>query len=160
MTEVRRLQATATDFGVLPQRLRAAMQRMDVAEHHLEQTSETRSARQVDLLGARSGAPGRRVEVSEPLTERELAVLRLLPAGLSNREIGRELYVSINTVRTSSGRLSQARGHHPGRGGHPGAQARPDTKGSRRTLARPAYGSRPKPAAIAACGARKLGFVL
>jgi LuxR family maltose regulon positive regulatory protein len=100
MTEARRLQATGIDFGVLPQRLRAAMQRMDVTEHHLEQTSETRSARQVDLLGARSGAPGRRVEVSEPLTERELAVLRLLPARLSNREIGRELYVSINTVKT------------------------------------------------------------
>jgi ATP/maltotriose-dependent transcriptional regulator MalT len=44
-------------------------------------------------------APYRRVE-SAPLTERELAVLRLLPARLSNREIGRELYVSINTVRS------------------------------------------------------------
>jgi len=43
--------------------------------------------------------PDRRVE-GAPLTERELAVLRLLPAQLSNREIGRELYVSINTVRS------------------------------------------------------------
>jgi LuxR family maltose regulon positive regulatory protein len=45
-------------------------------------------------------APRRRVGVAEPLTERELAVLRLLPTPLSNREIGRELYVSVNTVRT------------------------------------------------------------
>ena len=43
--------------------------------------------------------PYRRVE-GAPLTERELAVLRLLPARLSNREIGRELYVSVNTVRS------------------------------------------------------------
>jgi LuxR family transcriptional regulator, maltose regulon positive regulatory protein len=34
------------------------------------------------------------------LTERELAVLRLLPTQLSTREIGRELYVSVNTVRS------------------------------------------------------------
>ena len=34
------------------------------------------------------------------LTERELAVLRLLPTQLSTREIGRELSVSVNTVRS------------------------------------------------------------
>jgi LuxR family maltose regulon positive regulatory protein len=51
----------------------------------------------VRALGA---APRRRVEVAASLSERELAVLRLLPTRLSNREIGRELYVSVNTVRT------------------------------------------------------------
>jgi LuxR family transcriptional regulator, maltose regulon positive regulatory protein len=45
---------------------------------------------------------GRRREVSlaEPLTEREVAVLRLLGGTLSLREIGQELYVSANTVKT------------------------------------------------------------
>jgi LuxR family transcriptional regulator, maltose regulon positive regulatory protein len=52
--------------------------------------------RSVQALDTR---PYRRVE-GAPLTERELAVLRLLPTRLSNREIGRELYVSINTVRS------------------------------------------------------------
>jgi LuxR family maltose regulon positive regulatory protein len=34
------------------------------------------------------------------LSERELDVLRLLPSGLSQREIAAELYVSFNTIRT------------------------------------------------------------
>jgi LuxR family maltose regulon positive regulatory protein len=36
----------------------------------------------------------------DPLSERELQVLRLLNSALSNDEIARELYVSVNTVRT------------------------------------------------------------
>jgi LuxR family transcriptional regulator, maltose regulon positive regulatory protein len=36
----------------------------------------------------------------DELSESELAVLRLLPTELSNREIGEELYVSVNTVKT------------------------------------------------------------
>jgi LuxR family maltose regulon positive regulatory protein len=35
-----------------------------------------------------------------PLTEREIRVLRLLATDLSKREIGNELYVSVNTVKT------------------------------------------------------------
>jgi LuxR family transcriptional regulator, maltose regulon positive regulatory protein len=42
----------------------------------------------------------RRVEAEAPLTERELIVLRLLPTRLSTREIGRELSVSVTTVRS------------------------------------------------------------
>ena len=49
------------------------------------------------MLGSR---PRRRVQGTAPLTERELAVVRLLPTRLSTREIGRELSVSVNTVRS------------------------------------------------------------
>jgi LuxR family maltose regulon positive regulatory protein len=35
----------------------------------------------------------------EPLSERELEVLRLLAAGLSNREIGAELFLAVGTVK-------------------------------------------------------------
>ena len=38
--------------------------------------------------------------LAEPLSEREFDVLKLLAAGLSNREIGENLYVGINTVKT------------------------------------------------------------
>jgi LuxR family maltose regulon positive regulatory protein len=49
---------------------------------------------------ALSTAPRRQAQIAAPLTERELAVLRLLPTQLSTREIGRELSVSVNTVRS------------------------------------------------------------
>ncbi len=39
---------------------------------------------------------------SEALSDAELAVLRLFPSGLSQREIGAELFLSINTVKTHS----------------------------------------------------------
>ncbi|MFN3705635.1 MAG: LuxR C-terminal-related transcriptional regulator [Thermoflexales bacterium] len=38
-------------------------------------------------------------ELDEPLTERELEVVRLVAEGLSNKEIGARLFVSPNTVR-------------------------------------------------------------
>jgi LuxR family maltose regulon positive regulatory protein len=41
----------------------------------------------------------------EPLSERERQVLRLVAAGLSNREIAEELYLSVNTVKTHLKRM-------------------------------------------------------
>jgi LuxR family transcriptional regulator, maltose regulon positive regulatory protein len=73
--QARELVEQSTDPGMLPALL--------------EQTEE--------MLGSR---PRRPVQMAVPLTERELAVLRLLPTWLSTREIGRELYVSPNTVRS------------------------------------------------------------
>ena len=35
----------------------------------------------------------------EPLSERELEVLRLIAAGLSNREIADELFIALGTVK-------------------------------------------------------------
>jgi LuxR family maltose regulon positive regulatory protein len=51
-------------------------------------------------LEQRLTGPPRRNPLCEPLTEREEAVLRLLRGDLSLREIGRELHVSSNTVKT------------------------------------------------------------
>lgn len=44
-------------------------------------------------------------EQVEPLSERELDVLRLLAGGLSNREIGQQLYLSPNTVRVHTSHI-------------------------------------------------------
>ncbi|MFI5906536.1 LuxR C-terminal-related transcriptional regulator [Dactylosporangium sp. NPDC051541] len=49
------------------------------------------------LAGARNGADANLVE---PLTERELTVLRYLQGTMSNLEIASTLYVSVNTVKT------------------------------------------------------------
>jgi LuxR family maltose regulon positive regulatory protein len=61
----------------------------------------------LDLVGAGAppapaGAPraNGNVGLVEPLSARELSVLRYLPSRLSNREIGAELYVSLNTVKS------------------------------------------------------------
>lgn len=41
----------------------------------------------------------------EPLNDRELSILRLMAAGLSNREIAEELYLSVNTVKWYSSHI-------------------------------------------------------
>ncbi len=41
----------------------------------------------------------------DPLSERELRVLRLVAAGLSNRDVAEALYISVNTVKTHLQRI-------------------------------------------------------
>ena len=58
-----------------------------------------------EILELRAGLEGTAVRqasesLPEPLTESETRVLRLLATDLSKREIGNELYVSVNTVKT------------------------------------------------------------
>jgi LuxR family transcriptional regulator, maltose regulon positive regulatory protein len=55
----------------------------------------------LERTGHALGRPSRRrPSAADPLTDRELVVLRLLATTLSQPEIAQELYVSVNTVRT------------------------------------------------------------
>jgi LuxR family transcriptional regulator, maltose regulon positive regulatory protein len=69
----------------------------------LELHAQTRTAHpallEVLLEGAGRRPPATAV-LAEPLTEREQRILRYLPTMLSNAEIGAEVFVSLNTVKT------------------------------------------------------------
>lgn len=54
----------------------------------------------LDGIGQRSHATSASAALAEPLTERELQLLRYLPTMLRNAEIGAETFVSLNTVKT------------------------------------------------------------
>ena len=62
--------------------------------------TETQQARLAALEHRLVGGPRRDLRPAAPLTEREIAVLHLLGGTLSLREIGQELFVSANTVKT------------------------------------------------------------
>ena len=49
----------------------------------------------------------RRIEGDSDLTERELEVLRYLAEGLSKREIGKELFLSFNTIHSHTKSIYQ-----------------------------------------------------
>lgn len=54
----------------------------------------------LEVLLAGMSEPGPAATLSESLTEREQSILRYLPTMLSNAEIGAEVFVSLNTVKT------------------------------------------------------------
>jgi LuxR family maltose regulon positive regulatory protein len=53
----------------------------------------------------KTAPPGARGALIDPLSERELEVLRLLDSELTGPEIARRLYVSLNTLRTHTKRI-------------------------------------------------------
>jgi LuxR family maltose regulon positive regulatory protein len=56
--------------------------------------------RLVQLESRLNRVPRRIAGLREPLSEGELRILRLLTSDLSQREIGREMYLSVNTIKT------------------------------------------------------------
>jgi LuxR family maltose regulon positive regulatory protein len=52
-----------------------------------------------EVVESKSTVSGAKTTLLESLNDREIAILRLMSAGRSNREIGDELYLSVNTIR-------------------------------------------------------------
>ena len=52
------------------------------------------------LSSFKTGPPPKIEGLMDPISERELEVLHLIAAGLSNREIADKLFISLNTVKT------------------------------------------------------------
>ena len=59
----------------------------------------------LDQLGGAAPTPEAVDDLQEPLSERELAVLRFLPTNLSAAGIGNELFLSVHTVKTHMRKL-------------------------------------------------------
>ena len=66
----------------------------------LPYVARERQARATNDRFAHVVLPSKQVGLVEPITGRELSVLRLLPTALTPREIAAELYLSLNTVKT------------------------------------------------------------
>jgi LuxR family maltose regulon positive regulatory protein len=75
---------------------------------HASQLTEIQSV----LSGTRPSPPHRTRPLLEALSESELRMLRYLPTNLTAPEIARELYVSLNTVKTHIRNLYAKLGTH------------------------------------------------
>jgi LuxR family maltose regulon positive regulatory protein len=75
-------------------------QREQAWRSFLDEGFDVRDLVAVPAAGAARVRPASTVALVDPLSEREMSVLRYLPSRLSNREIGDELYVSLNTVKS------------------------------------------------------------
>jgi LuxR family maltose regulon positive regulatory protein len=93
-----RLAPVAAELGDLP----AATALLDEVRHVLTGLPDGADAQlaRLERLDRRLVGQSRAALLAEPLTERERAVLRLLRGPLSLREIGHELYLSLNTIKT------------------------------------------------------------
>ena len=65
-----------------------------------------------DLVREAGSLPGLEASLLDPLKERELQVLRLIAAGLSNREIAGELFLTEGTVKSYTHQIYSKLGVH------------------------------------------------
>jgi LuxR family maltose regulon positive regulatory protein len=96
-------------------RLTDAQEYVDALREHISQFADGMTAPMMARLEAVQGeirARAAQTELGEPLTARELDVLRLLQGSLSLNDIARELYLSANTVKTHTNAVYRKLGAH------------------------------------------------
>ena len=91
-TPMARLLSEASARGIMPDYTGKLLAALEAEAHKSEDESYL------------SPAPSDRLYV-EPLSQRELEVLRLIAQGLSNREIGERLYLALDTVKGHNRRI-------------------------------------------------------
>ena len=78
----------------------------DALDRHARRLLSAAGTGQRTMSGASKDVRrGAREELADPLSDRELEVLRLLDSELTGPEIARQLYVSVNTLRTHTKRI-------------------------------------------------------
>ncbi len=68
--------------------------------HDLRQAGFSLSYAKKILTAFKTATPPKIEGLMDPISEREMEVLQLIAAGLSNREIANKLFISLNTVKT------------------------------------------------------------
>jgi LuxR family maltose regulon positive regulatory protein len=68
-------------------------------------TLPQRLSQHLDVSAAHAGGGPAQQPLADPLSHRELDVLRLLDSELTGPDIARQLYVSLNTLRTHTKRI-------------------------------------------------------
>jgi len=99
------LDGTFSDKGVSMQQLF-----YNAAEHGLKPRYTTKLLAAFPLIVDDHQRPG--IELVEPLSQREIEVLKHLAKGLSNREIAQQLIISPDTVKTHTGNIYSKLGVH------------------------------------------------
>jgi LuxR family maltose regulon positive regulatory protein len=89
--------ALAQSLGVL---LAVYVFGFDLIRELAQRSDETFGRATLDASETRAAARVDQRALIDPLTDRELTVLRYLPGRLTNVDIASELYVSTNTVKT------------------------------------------------------------
>jgi len=70
------------------------------SDHDDTKASFSRSYVKKIVIAFKAGTPPKIKGLLEPLSEREIEVLSLIAAGLSNKDIAEKLFISLNTVKT------------------------------------------------------------
>jgi LuxR family maltose regulon positive regulatory protein len=93
LAEPERFIRTFVDEGEMMERLLRQALSQGVAPDYV--TMLLAAMRETDVISQAKDQP-----LSDPLSERELEVLRLIAAGFSNREIAQQLVIAVSTVKS------------------------------------------------------------